>query len=116
MVSPTRRQTLRRGAGALLLALVSACTPVRPSTQPLAEGELDAYRTGCTSDDQCVLASNGCCACENGTPQVAVLRARASAFAAQFRCDHAECPTGGDPTCGALRARCVAGRCSVVAE
>lgn len=113
MISSHTKLRPRPTAMALAIALVVACSPARPSARPLADDEVDAYRTGCQSDDECMLASNGCCACGNATPQVAVLRSRAADFSRAFRCEAVECPMAAAHVCDALYARCVAGRCSV---
>ena len=77
----------------------------------LSEFELAKYQY-CGQDSDCVIATNGCCDCVNGSPEVAINKDRVQAFESRFKCLSVSCGTiDANPHCGNGVVSCVSHRC-----
>jgi hypothetical protein len=80
-------------------------------TRSLSEFELAKYQY-CGQDSDCTVSFNGCCDCANGSPEVAVNKARLEDFRSRFQCLSVACGTvDANPHCGNGVVTCVSHRC-----
>ncbi len=77
----------------------------------LPKFELARYQY-CGDDRDCIIVSNGCCDCANGSPDVSINKDRLAAYEARFNCVDVLCGEKSvDPICGSGVVSCVNHKC-----
>jgi hypothetical protein len=83
-------------------------------TAPISEFDLGRYQY-CGNDNDCVVATNGCCDCANGGADVAVNKERLAAFRENFNCLNVACTEMAvEERCGTGVVTCVNHKCNYV--
>lgn len=86
----------------------------------LGKGQLSKFELGryqyCGDDRDCIIVSNGCCDCANGSPDVAINKDRLASFEARFSCVDVICgEKAADPICGSGVVSCINHKCKYFA-
>lgn len=81
------------------------------------KGQLSKFELGryqyCGDDRDCIVVSNGCCDCANGSPDVSINKDRLPAFQERFSCVDVICgEKSADPICGSGVVSCINHKCN----
>jgi len=110
----------QRARATLYTGVTTSSLSARPqassSKMVLSEYELGKYQY-CGKDSDCAIATNGCCDCANGSPDVSVNKERLEDFRSRFSCSNIRCGSkDAYPTCGSGLVSCISHKCEYLEQ
>ncbi len=82
----------------------------KPSTGEISEYELSKYQY-CGNDDDCIVVSNGCCDCANGSEDVSINKDKLEDFKSRFNCLNYTCSSNSAHECADGVVSCISNQC-----